>query len=283
MFRMPEHLATEPGAGPLVRQARTRARMPLRELARRIGVSAGTLSAVENGKTGLTVERLGRIADALGTSAADLLAARTAPEERPPAPGRPWRTFAPLDLDPVLRAAIATFVVTGYHGATMRLVAANARMSVPGVYHHYPSKQHLLAAILDVAMTELHWRIPAARADGGTSVERFANMVEALALFHAQRRDLAFIGASEMRSFEEPNRSRIAASRTEIQRLLDSEVDAAIRDGEFATRHPRDAARAVATMCTSLPQWFRADGPTSPEQIAAEYAQFAVDLMRGSR
>lgn len=258
--------------------------MSLRELARRIEVSAGTLSAIETGKTGLTMDRLARIAGALGTSTLDLLAARTAPDEPPgPAAGRPWRTFEPLDLDPVLRAAIATFVATGYHGATMRLVASNARMSVPGVYHHYPSKQHLLAAILDLAMTELHWRVPAARADGVTAPERFANMVEALALFHAQRRDLAFIGASEMRSFDQPNRARIAASRTELQRLLDAEVDAAIRDGEFTTRHPRDAARAVATMCTSLPQWFRADGPTSPEQIAAEYAQFAVGLMRERR
>jgi hypothetical protein len=32
-------------------------------------------------------------------------------------------------------------------------------------------------------------------------------------------------------------------------------------------------------MCTSLPQWFHLGGPTSPEQIAAEYARFALGLL----
>ncbi len=33
-------------------------------------------------------------------------------------------------------------------------------------------------------------------------------------------------------------------------------------------------------MTTALPQWFRADGPTSAEQVAAQYVRFALDLVR---
>ncbi|MFI6225446.1 hypothetical protein ACIBEH_33210 [Nocardia salmonicida] len=32
-------------------------------------------------------------------------------------------------------------------------------------------------------------------------------------------------------------------------------------------------------MCTTLPQWFRLDGPSSPEQIATAYADFALGLL----
>jgi hypothetical protein len=32
-------------------------------------------------------------------------------------------------------------------------------------------------------------------------------------------------------------------------------------------------------MCTSLAQWFQPDGRTTPEQIAQEYAQFALRLL----
>ncbi|WP_063040244.1 TetR family transcriptional regulator [Nocardia pseudovaccinii] len=291
---MPEHESArtgsgDTGAGHLVRRARTAAGVSLRELARLIGVSAGTLSAVENGKTPLTVDRLDRIAAELGVSTVDILATRLpsaadatgSSPARSAGDGQTWRTFEPLVLDPVLDAAIAAFMQTGYHGATMRSIAATAGMSVAGVYHYYPSKQDLLVAIFDLGMSELLWRIPAARDDGVTAVERFAKMVEALALFHAYRGDLAFIGASEMRSFDEPNRSRVAAQRVDIQRMIDDEVAAGIRAGEFTTRYPREAARAVATMCTSLPQWFRPVGPISRQQIAVEYAQFAVDIMRG--
>lgn len=272
--------------GHLVRRARTAAGVSLRELARRIQVSAGTLSATENGKTPLTVDRLNQIAAALGVTTVDVLAARLQPTLDNAAAhlvgdGQTWRTFTPLRLDPALDAAINTFVTTGYHGATMRIVAANAGMSVAGVYHHYPSKQHLLVAILDLAMTELHWRIPTARDSGNDVVERFSNMVEALALFHTHRRDLAFIGASEMRSLDKPDRFRITKRRDEIQHMLDDGIVVGIRTGEFTTPHPHDAGHAIATMCTSLPQWFRADGAVSREQIATEYAQFAVDILRG--
>ncbi|MEU7767786.1 TetR family transcriptional regulator [Nocardia sp. NPDC049190] len=276
------------GTGRLVRRVRGAAGVSLRELARRIDVSPGTLSAIENGKTPLTVDRLDRIAAELGVSTVDILTARPASvvdtrtsDHTHSAARHTWRTFAPLPLDPTLEAAISTFVQTGYHGATMRIIAANAGMSVAGVYHHYPSKRDLLIAILDLAMTELHWRIPAARDDGADVIERFANMVEALALFHTHRPELAFIGASEMRSLDDPDRTRIAARRMDIQHMLDDQVAAGIRTGEFTTPYPHEATRAISTMCTSLPQWFRADGAVSEQQIAVEYAQFAIDVLRG--
>ncbi len=279
MFSMAEH------TGALVRSARTRAGVSLRQLATRIGVSPATMSAIENDKAGLSVDRLYAIAEALGTSATEMLRVPEAdhvpqPRAHAKAPGADWRTFPALNLDPVLMAAISVFVRTGYHGATMRTIATAAHMSVPGVYHHYPSKQRLLVAILDVAMSELHWLIPAARAEGSTPTQRFSNMVEALALFHTHRRDLAFIGASEMRSILPPEHERISALRNDIQYMLDDEAQAAIATGEFRTPHAHDATRAISTMCTSLPSWFQPSGPTSASEIAREYARFAIDIMR---
>ncbi|WP_280510543.1 helix-turn-helix domain-containing protein, partial [Nocardia farcinica] len=46
-----------------IRAARRAAGLSLRELARRIEVSPATLSAVENGRTGLSVARLARLAE----------------------------------------------------------------------------------------------------------------------------------------------------------------------------------------------------------------------------
>ena len=280
-------------AGTRVRQARTAAGLSLRETARRIRVSPATLSAIENGSTGISIPRLRALAAELGTTAAWLIG-----EQHPaPAPGRglrawhrtepvseegtpgAWREFPPLRIDPVLTAAIESFVETGYHGATIRSIAHRAGMSVPGVYHHYRDKQHLLVRAFDLTMDELHWRVRAARRAGTTGRARVTHVVEALALFHTHRRELAFIGASEMRSLTPDNRRRITASRNEIQYLLDEDIDTALAEAGMATGHARAAGRAIATMCTSLPQWFRLDGPATPEQVAAYYAQFALGLL----
>ncbi len=270
--------------GARIRRARLAAGLSLRETARRVEVSAATLSAIENGRTGVSVARLMRLAAALGTTTAALLGespARTQTTPRRIGAGseRAWREFPPLAIDPVLAAAIDSFVETGYHGATMREIAQRAGMSVPGVYHHYRDKQDLLVRALDLTMDELHWRVGAAResADGGR--DRVVAVVEALALFHTHRRELAFIGASEMRSLTPGNRRRIAASRNELQYLLDADIDTALTEAGLPTAHAKAAGRAIATMCTSLPQWFRLDGPATPEQIATDYAGFALGLL----
>jgi AcrR family transcriptional regulator len=264
--------------GAAIRAARAARGVSLRDLARRIDVSPATVSAIENGRTEVTVGRLHTIAAALSVSAGELIDGF---EQPPPAtpPGTPWRQYGPLDLDPVLLAAVDEFVVTGYHAATMRSIAARAGMSVPGVYHHYASKQDLLVRAFDLTMAELHWRVRAARDEGTTSPQRLQLIVQSLALFHTHRRELAFLGASEMRGLEPVNRRRIAGLRTSIQRMVDTEIAAGLADGTFTTPHARDAGRAIATMCTSLAQWFRAGGPRTPEQIAVEYARFALALL----
>lgn len=203
------------------------------------------------------------------------LAVNTAPKPQPD-----WRHFDPLPLDNVLEAAAEAFVELGYHGATVREIARRCGLSVPGMYHHYVTKQEMLVALLDMLMEDLLWRTGAARAGGGADpVRRFALIVECLALVHTHRRDLAFIGASEMRSLEAANRDRIVGLRVKEQRLLDAEVVAAVASGEFTTSHPHEASRAVATMCTAIVQWYQPGGPDSPEMIAERYVEFAFGLV----
>lgn len=279
----------------------------LRSLAGQLAVSPATLSAIENGHTGLSSVRLAQLAALLevpaeelltsspatartryGGASAALVASEDAWREQRVQPtsdadrdqGFDWRHFAPLMLDPPLAAALSAFLDLGYHGATMRHIAQRAGLSVPGIYHYYPGKHDLLVAILDLTMDDLIRRSAAARAEGRTPVERFARLVECLALYHTHRRELGFVGASEMRSLAPQHRERVAAARREQQRMVDEEVAAATAQGDFGTDQPREAARAVVTMCTAMAQWYSIDGPSTAEEIASQYVQFALDLVR---
>ena len=109
-----------------------------------------------------------------------------------------WRLYSELELDAVLKAALASFVETGYHGATVRDIARRAGLSVPGIYHHYPTKQDMLLGILDVTMADLLARSRAAKEQGaGNPVRSFSLLVECLVLFHCHRRDAAFVAKIE--------------------------------------------------------------------------------------
>ena len=270
--------------GAQVRVVRTARGVSLRTLARMIDVSPATLSQIEQGKTRLSVPRLGRIADALDVSVAQILdtmpdGTDDAPVRTPPAASSAWRVFEPLDFDPVLRAALDEFVHIGYHGATVRSIAARAGLSVPGIYHHYDSKQQMLMAIERYTMADLLARAEAARAEGRDPVERFCLLVELLALYHTHRAELGFVGAAEKRSLDPANGKEIARQRTRQQRMVDREVTDAVRAGQFRADKPHERARAIVTMCTALPTWWRPDGVYRPEQIARQYVTFALDLM----
>lgn len=291
-----EEMASSDGAvGARVRAARLRTGVTGRTLAQRIGVSPATVSQIENGRTRLSVARLEAIAQALETDAIEILAVtdrshdpaqlrldrHPAPSVGPggPAESSQWRRYGPLDFDPVLAAALEEFLRAGYHGASIRDIARTSGLSVPGLYHHYASKQQMLYRILDLTMTDLLARSQAARHEGRDPVERFSLLIECLAMYHTHRRDLAFVGASEMRSLEPENRKRIAAMRTAQQRMVDQEAEEAAAAGSFTTAHPYDAARAVTMMCTGLAHWFRINGSETPEEIASQYVGFSLSLM----
>lgn len=282
--------------GRAVRTLRRRRGLTVRQLAAALGVSPATVSALENGRTGTTTERVAQLADVLGVRVERLVDAVAEPvvDDRwelastgPPRPrpaSRPgdgtWRSYPPLVLDPALRGALASFLLFGYHGSTMRGIAERAGLSVAGLYHYYGSKQQMLVSLLDTTMADLAQRTEAALAHGADPAERFADLVECQALFHTHRRELAFIGATEMRSLIPAARHRIAGIRSREQHKADREVQAACREGLFATPEPRAAARAVITSCTALAQWYRPAGLFTPEQVAAQYVEFALDVVR---
>lgn len=195
-----------------------------------------------------------------------------------------WRRYEPLALGPVLSAAADAFVQVGYHGATVRDIARRCGLSVPGIYHHYLTKQDMLVRLLDLLMEDLLQRSQTAVSEGGDNpVRRFGLLVENLALTHTYRRDLAFIGASEMRSLEPANRKRIIAMRREQQRMVDAEVEAGVAAGRFRTSVPHEASRAVVAMCTGIVQWYRDDKQFIPEEIAGQYVDFALSVVSATR
>ncbi|MTD16268.1 TetR family transcriptional regulator [Nakamurella sp. YIM 132087] len=279
---MTEH-SGDPVVGAAVRSARERHGLGLRALAAAIGVSPATLSHLENGKVAVSTVRLRALAAALGVPVGELLVAPVPvyPADNPAEPAD-WRVFRPLDIREPLASAIAEFVRTGYHAATLRGIAAAAGMSAAAIYDRHPNKQSLLVAALDLTMDEIDGRMAAAAAEAEPGAARMGLLVEALALYHLHRRDLAFLGASEMRSLIPPHRARITARRDAVQHRLDAQIDMGVAAGELRPVWPtRVAGRAISTMCTSLPQWFSHNGPADAGTVARAYAGYAVVMLGG--
>lgn len=198
----------------------------------------------------------------------------------PPAHGL-WRLHQEDDLPVILRAALDCFVQQGYHGTTTRQIATRSGLSVPGIYHHHSSKQALLAAVMEHAMEDLWWRSRSAALESGPAPwEQLAAQVECLVLFHSRRQDLAFISWSEIRSLEPEHRTAHVERRDRQQAVVDKIVTRGCVDGVFHIGRAKEAARAITTLCVSVAQWYRADGPLSPDELAAEYVGLVQGMVR---
>lgn len=185
-----------------------------------------------------------------------------------------WRNFDENPLPPLLQSALHTFMRQGYHGATTRNLAAEAGISVPGLYHHYPSKQAILVAITSASMHDLMRRSLAALDEAGSDpIAQFELHMECMVLFHAYFKDLAFLAASEIRSIEGEHRDTYLASRDAQEQLLRDIVQRGSDEGVFSVPDVKGAARALATVCTGVSQWFDSGGSRSAEDIASEYIE----------
>ncbi len=195
-------------------------------------------------------------------------------------PVRDWSDFSYDDLPSPLRVARDLFARHGYHGTSIRAIAEGTGLSVPGLYHHYPSKQAILAQLVESAITQMlrHTRAADAASDGRAS-SRFDNVVTCMLLFHLQRRDEAFIASSEMRSMEAAVRLAHVALRDEQQTMLREIIEQGMAEGEFDCKYPADAARAVSSLCVSVAHWYRPGGPLPASKVAARYLYFAKRMI----
>ena len=191
-----------------------------------------------------------------------------------------WREYQPLEFSNILDAALHAFAEHGYHGTTTRDLARRSGLSVPGVYHYYPSKQDILFDLMNVIIDELLTRSRAALAGADPDPRaQFDALVESMLRFHMYRRIGATVSTGELRSLEPDNRKRYVAKRDEQQRMLDEVILQGVRDGVFATSYPKDASRAIASLCVGVASWYRPDGSLPVEALLDRYLTIARSIV----
>ncbi|RHW28469.1 TetR/AcrR family transcriptional regulator [Nocardioides immobilis] len=191
-----------------------------------------------------------------------------------------WRDYDKAGLDPILEAALQVFAAKGYHGTTIRELAAAAGLSVAGLYHHYASKQDILFALVTSVMTDLLERVEGALEDSPPDVgSRFARVVECMLHFHLFQREAAFVASTELRSLEGSHRQEYVAMRDRVQAAIETQIVAGLDAGEFSTPFPHEAARAVATLCVGVASWYQPDGEHSPAEVTRRHLELARRLV----
>ncbi|MFY1676242.1 MULTISPECIES: TetR/AcrR family transcriptional regulator [unclassified Streptomyces] len=192
----------------------------------------------------------------------------------------PWGEVTPDAARRLLVAAVEAFAERGYHATTTRDIAGRAGMSPAALYIHYKTKEELLHRISRIGHDRALEILRAAAGREGAASERLADAVGSFVRWHALRRTTARVVQYELDALGSEARAEIVA----LRRRCDAEILGIIEDGvaagEFAVADPRGTTLAVLSLCVDVARWFNPEGPRSPDEVGALYADLVLRMVR---
>ncbi|GAA1875993.1 TetR/AcrR family transcriptional regulator [Pseudonocardia ailaonensis] len=181
----------------------------------------------------------------------------------------------------IAAAAREVFHERGYHGASIRDIAGRAGLSLSALYYWHPSKQDLLAALIEEHTLEYFRRCDEALADIPLtdSTARLAALVRATVVYRVEQQVESNISAREWRNLEAGQGERLEGLRTKASTIWADIVDEGVRLGTFRCPHPADARRAAQAACNAIAQWYRPDGTLSAEDLVERYTLIVMRIV----
>jgi AcrR family transcriptional regulator len=196
-----------------------------------------------------------------------------ATEKSAPRRGRPGH-----DQETVMRRAIDVFNQRGYDGTSMEDLARELGFTKSAIYHHVPSKSHLLEAALNEGLSALSRVIDEARASdaGSTAYERLRSAVtESVVVLVDHLPAVTLL-------LRVRGNSAIELDALRRRRKIDADLAALVRDAvdEGSLRADIDPdliSRLLFGMVNSLIEWYKPEGPQDAHAVARAVATLAFD------
>jgi len=121
----------------------------------------------------------------------------------------------------ILRAGLGLFAEHGFHGTSIRDIAAEAAVQSASLYAHFPSKEAILAELVLAGHEEHHTRLVTALLETGADPrDRLAALVRAHVQAHTDYPMLAVVANSEMHALSATAAAPAAAVRRQSEALL---------------------------------------------------------------
>ncbi len=178
----------------------------------------------------------------------------------------------------MLRRAVDLFNRQGYDGTSMGDIARELGLTKSAIYHHVPSKEHLLSAALDEALGELTAAIDEA-------VDAHPDTSAHDRLRAAVHRSVAILVAhlpAVTLLLRVRGNSEVELAALKRRRALDDKlaglVAAAVEEGSVRADVPADLiSRLLFGMVNSLVEWYHPGGPVDAEVLADAVTSMAFE------
>lgn len=180
------------------------------------------------------------------------------------------------DRTQVLDAAVQLFIEQGYDATSVSDLARRLGLTKSALYHHFDSKEELLATALDSALSGLEAVLDEPRAREGAASDRLRHVVrgavEVLIDHLPQVTLLLRVRGNSDTELAALERRRVFDHRV-TQLVEDAQAEGMVR----ADIDARVATRLIFGMVNSVVEWYRPEGPTDRDTLAHDILAVALD------
>lgn len=179
----------------------------------------------------------------------------------------------------ILGVAVAAFIEHGYDATSISMLADRLGLSKSAVYHHFASKEAMLGAALDEALSGLERALLRTSSDDRSAVDRLEDVVRGavhVLVDHLPTVTLLL----RVRGNTAVEREALERRRT-FDRSVQQLVVAAQQEGSVrADIDPRVLERLLFGMINSTVEWFRPGGAEDAAGLADDVVAVAFDGLR---
>jgi TetR/AcrR family transcriptional regulator, cholesterol catabolism regulator len=194
------------------------------------------------------------------------------------------RVFDPdVMRERILAAAITIVADRGFGAFTVREVAEAAGIKAPGLYSHFPSKEAILTEAVSRVLAD--FMDNAADVNGLDPEGELRETVRRHVLYQIQNMHIARVAdlvlntATAGQFLSTDDYDRLLSAQRAYLNLVCERVTA------FAPEVPEAeitiVSIAIIAMCDRVANWFQADGPMKPEEVADLHWQMARSMLVG--
>lgn len=183
----------------------------------------------------------------------------------------------------VVRAAGRLFAQRGYHGTSMRDLAAELGLLGSSLYSHITSKEDLLVEVVERGASLFQASAAEAMGASGPARQRLKALVEGHIEVVLNHQDEVRTFLNEAWALDEPHRQRVLGARDQYEAAFRQVLTEGSRDGSFRSDlDPKLASIFILSVLNALERWYRPDGRLAREALGSEILDFAERGIRAS-
>lgn len=179
------------------------------------------------------------------------------------------------DDDRVLQAAARQFREQGYSATTLRDIARASGMLPGSLHYRYPSKEDILAALMERAIDRLIEGVLSASAAGANPLERLRLAIIEHVRILLSREDSVYVLLYDWRSLSPAAERAITKERRRYEQFADELLAQAAAYADLQPGVDLYLLRQFGFGAANwVAQWFDPKGPYTPEQIADAFFRY---------